>query len=148
MAFSLEEDPDEDVARDGEEFLRRKQKVGSHIVTPGEMHRAVLAMSEFNRQAGTAQGLGPNLTPIVGRIREHPRWDAAKHVRLVQSAFRLRWWEKQGRRRPGPPTPKVIYGSTDCFVNVANDAADEALGRTEKIEERRDKYDRSVVRDD
>lgn len=133
---------------DAEEFLRRKQKVGTHVVRPEEMSVAAVCMATFNQLAGTDQGLGPNLTRIVGRVREHPSWDHAKHVRLLHAAFEVRWWERNGQRRPGAVTPAVIYGSSECFVNVANDAADLAAGREREIEQRRGKYDRAVVRDD
>lgn len=115
------------------DLLKQKRKVGGKIVTEREMLIAAHALSEFNAQLGSSYGLGGALTAIVGRIRDRPRWDAEKHRRLVQSAFRIRWWERTGQKRR--PSPNVIYGGG--FENVVQDAADEAAGRTEAIERRR-----------
>ncbi len=125
---------DPELEADAAHFLKTKRKVGSKVVTAEEMAIAVAALSAFNRAGETSFGLGAHLTPIVGRIRERPTWDAAKFVRLVESAWRLRWWEKSGRG--GRATPAVVFGNERCFERVALDAADEAAGRTEKIEER------------
>lgn len=152
--WPLEEAPVSDELRaEARALLRGRVKVGTHLVGLEEMVLAAVCMDEFNRQAGKAQGLGPNLPAIVGRIREHPTWDAARHRRLVQSAFRIRWWERSrggggqnGRERP--LRPNVIYGNTECFANVTADAGDEFAKRKEKIVERRGEFDRSVVRDD
>lgn len=140
------EDVPAEFVEDGVELLRRKTKVDGRIVTPPEMARAAAALAEFNRQADSGLGLGPNLRNVVMRIRERPSWDAAKHVRLVQSAFRIKWWERQGRRRGGRLTPAVIYGNERVFEAVSEDAKDEAKGNTAKVEERRGKFDRKVTR--
>lgn len=123
---------------DAEELLRQGRKVDRRKVTEREMMLAAQALAEFNRQAGSGYGLGAHLTPIVGRIRDRPSWDGAKHVRLVQSAFRLRWWERNGRNRRA--TPAVVYGER-CFDNVVQDAADEAAG---KSADRRGKFQRTA----
>lgn len=123
--------PDEMVA-DGEEFLGRKRKVNSQIVTPAEMAIAAAALAAYNREfewdgrKGSEVGLGSALTPIVMRIREHPSWDAAKHVRLVESAWRFRWWEQSDRKRR--PTPNVIW-SDKSFPEVVQDAKEEHEGK-------------------
>jgi hypothetical protein len=119
---------DAEMLRDVEGLLKAKTKVAGRVVTEAEMRVAAAALSEYNRQAGSDFGLGANLTGIVGRIRERPSWDAAKHRRLVRSAWRIRWWEKRngGARRP---TPQVIYGNARVFEQVAQDAADELAGR-------------------
>ena len=112
---------------DGRSLLRAKRKVERRLVTEDEMWIAAAALAAYNRAAQSDFGLGANLTSIVMRIRERPSWDAAKHVRLVQSAWRVRWWERRnGKRRP---TPQVIYGTARVFEQVAQDAADEAAGR-------------------
>jgi hypothetical protein len=112
------------LAADGAELLRTKVKVGSRRVTPEEMAKALMALAEWNRQAGQAIGIGSVLKPIVGRIRERPSMDAAKHVRLVQSAWRLRWWERRGKGQRAKP--QVIWGNAQVFEQVVQDAVDEA----------------------
>lgn len=111
---------------DVDELLRRRHKVNGQVVSEGEMLIAAAALDEFNRQIGSDFGLGANLRSITMRIRERPSWDAAKHVRLVQSACRLRWWEHKGGRRRA--TPAVIYGER-AFENVVQDARDEQQAR-------------------
>lgn len=108
------------------DLLSQRRSVARQRVTEAEMLIAAAALAEFNRQAETDYGLGANLTGIVMRIRERPSWDAAKHVRLVQSAWRIRWWERTGKDRR--PTPQVIYGER-AFENVVQDAAAEAAGK-------------------
>lgn len=120
--------PDE-MRSDALELLRAKRKVDRHLVSERELGIAAAALSEFNRQADSDYGLGAHLTSIVMRIRERPSWDAAKHVRLVASAWRIRWWERSGNGRR--PSPNVIYGERS-FENVVQDAMDEAAGK--KIE--------------
>jgi len=126
--------PDE-MQADALALLRRGKKVGSHVVTPEEMARAAAALAAFNRlfewkahnglRKGASFGLGAALPSIVQRIRERPSWDPATHVRLVESAWRLRWWEQtEGRRRP---TPNVIYGPK-AFEQVVQDAEEEKTG--------------------
>lgn len=117
--------PDEMVA-DARSLLKNGRKVDRHLVTPAEMATAAAAVAEFNRQSGYDYGLGAHLTTIVMRIRERPSWDAAKHVRLIQSAFRFRWWETKGSGNR--PTPAVVYGAR-CFEQVVQDATDEAAGK-------------------
>lgn len=140
------------MVQDAQEFLAQKRKVGGKVVTPEEMLRAAAAMAEFNRQAGTDQGLASSLEQIVGRLRDRPSWDAEKVVRLVQSAFVVRWWERPGDPRRPPPrrlTPAPIFGNARCFEMVVQDAADLAAGKTEVVEERRGRFDRAgaVTRD-
>lgn len=121
--------PDEMVS-DARTFLREGRKVDRHQVTPAELARAAAALAEFNRQSGYDYGLGAHLTGMVMRIREHPSWDPGRHVRLVQSAFRFRWWEKDKKGKGRRPTPAVVYGER-CFEQVIQDAVDEAAGRVQ-----------------
>jgi hypothetical protein len=121
------EAPDEMIA-DAQAFLREKRKVNRALVTPREMSCAVAGLATFNRcfewngTEGADFGLGLNLTSIVMRVRDHPSWEPAKHVRLVESAWRIRWWERTGERRR--PEPNVIY-SPKTFDRVAQDAKEE-----------------------
>ena len=114
---------------DAEALLKRKTKVGSRIVGYEEMAIAVAVVRAFNAAAGTGYGLGAHLMSIVGRARERPSWDVATHVRLVESAFRLRWWERDGRKARGRLKPNVIYGNERVFEQVIQDAADEKAGK-------------------
>lgn len=132
-------DPDVDaegeVMQDGFGLLATGKKVGGKLVTPAEMAIAAASIATFNRcfewkgKKGSDYGLGANLVSIVERARDRPSWNPDKHVRLVESAWRVRWWEQNGRndRRPHP---NVIYGARS-FDNVVQDAGDEAAG--EKI---------------
>jgi hypothetical protein len=130
------------IIEDGLELLRTGKKVDSKLVTPTEMAIAAAAVAAFNRcfewqgRKGSDYGLGANLKSIVMRVRDRPSWDASKHVRLVESAWRVRWWENNGSsdRRPGL---NVIYGG-NAFENVVQDARDEAGGESPaKIKKRR-----------
>lgn len=117
----------EGVLQDAQALLDRRTKVGSHLVTPEEMAIAVAALAEFNRQAGYEHGLSAALRGIVGRIRDRPSYTADAHVRLVQSAWRLKWWDKRGSGRR--PSPAVIYGNAEVFEQVIQDATDEKAGK-------------------
>jgi hypothetical protein len=121
-------DVTDELARDAQGLLDQRTKVGSRIVTPEEMSIAVFALSEFNRHAGVEHGLSAALRGIVGRVRERPSYDAQAHVRLVQSAWRIKWWARNGNGRR--PTPAVIYGNAEVFERVVQDATDEKNGRT------------------
>lgn len=138
--------PDE-MAHDAQVFLDQRRKVDGKLVTPEEMLKAAAAMAEFNRRAEADQGLASALTMIVGRLRDRPSWDAETVVRLVQSAFIVRWWERDRSRASRRLTPAPIFGHARCFEMVIQDAQDLANGRGEQVEERRGKYDRNVVRD-
>lgn len=107
-------------------FAQRK-RVDGKVVTADEIVVAAAALAEYNRQAEQEAGLPAHVTKLVMRIRERPKASAEKHVALVQSAFRLRWWEKRGR--PSRVSPAKIWGSTQCFENVIADALDEKNGR-------------------
>lgn len=126
--------------------LAAKRKVGSRRVTEAEARTAAAALAEFNGQADRDLVLSSEdwLRMIVGRIRERPELTPAQHERIVQSAFRFRWWEqrkdsdgKRGKARR--VTPSVIYGSSRCFEEVLQDAIDEANGKASPD----DKTDRS-----
>jgi hypothetical protein len=125
---------DSEIAMDAVEMLRMKRKVDSRIVTPKEMALAAVALNEFNvlfehgESKGGGFGLGGNLTQVVMRVRDRPSWDAGVHVRLVQSAWRVRWWEKQSGG--GRPTPNVIW-SPKSFEQVVQDAKDEKEGNAQ-----------------
>lgn len=121
-------DPAHMVAADALILLGEKRKVGSKLVTPRELGVAASCLLIFNREfewqgvKGSDYGLGANLTEIVMRIRDRPTWDTPTWVRLIESAWRLRWWEKKaGGRRP---TPSVIW-SPKAFEQVVQDATAE-----------------------
>jgi hypothetical protein len=119
----------DELRADARQLLAQKRRVDSRVVTAGEMVRAAAAVAAFNAQSGSEFGLGAHLTPVVMRIRERPSWDAAKFVRLVESAWRLRWWEKQRNPRGGRVGVQVVFGNERVFEQVAQDAADEAAGK-------------------
>lgn len=129
---------------DAAELLKRKVKVGGRIVSEAEMGKAAAALAEFNRQAGSEFGLGAHLTPLVGRIRERPSYDAEALVRLVQSAWRLKWWERNGKTRRA--TPAVVFGNAACFENVVQDAVDEKAGHERPAQ--RGRFERTKGRED
>lgn len=112
---------------DARALLERKARVGGRQVTLEEMIAAMAGLAEFNRQLGSDYGLGANVDQIVSRLRERPSMDPLKHVRLVQSAFRLKWWEQRGNRRR--PSPNVIWGNPRVFEQVVQDAVEEARGK-------------------
>lgn len=120
--------------------LATKAKVAGRLVTAVEMGIAVAALAEYNRQAGADYGIGGQLVAIVGRIRERPSYDAGAHVRLVQSAWRIKWWERNGRGRR--PTPAVIYGNAGVFEQVVQDATDERAGKAPDVGEQAMRYTR------
>lgn len=134
--------PDE-VATDAAALLAQKQRVDGKLVKPDEMVKAAVALAEFNRQNESAQGLGTNLVPIVGRIRERPALDAGAHRRLVQVAFEVRWWEKHGRDRGGRLGPNVIYGNPRCFENCVQDAVERLKEGKPAEEVRRGRFERT-----
>lgn len=129
-----------EMAEDAAALLKAKAKVDGRVVTKAEMERAVAALAEFNKQLGSGYGIGTNLTPLVMRIRERPSWKAERFVSLVQSAFRVKWWEAPGRdaRRP---TPAVIFGNSRVFEAVTEDASREGRGEDTKTAQKR--YTRS-----
>ena len=133
--------PDE-MAVDAHGLLAQKRRVDGRVVTGDEMVKAAAGLAEFNRQSGSEYGLGAHLTAIVMRIRERPALDADGQVRLVQSAWRLKWWERQPRRRSGRVTPAVVWGNPRVFDAVWQDAAEEAKGRKPDIGQT-DRYERS-----
>ena len=116
---------------------RQGTKVDGRKVTADEMSKAVDALDEFNAQADKSLSLGPHLTPIVGRVREVPAMTGGEHRKLVQSAFRIKWWEKGKAGSKRPLTPAVIYGSSKCFANIMSDQEEESQGTT-----RRGRFDR------
>lgn len=120
-AFSTEE-----MHEVGEMLLVQKRKVGGRLVTADEMGIAASGLSEFNRQLGSSYQLGPWFTEIVMRERDVPQYDSAAHVRLVQSAFRLRWWERRGDTRR--PKPGVVWGPKS-FGEAIEQATHEASAR-------------------
>lgn len=125
---------------DARELLRRKSKVGGRLVTVAEMACAAAAVAEINRQSGSEFGIGAHLPAIVGRVRERPSYDPAAHTRLVQSAWRLKWWERSGAGRR--PTPAVIYGNARVFEQVVQDAVDERKGTTRETTEPEKRFTR------
>lgn len=124
-----------DLVKDGYELLRRKTKVDGRLVTREEMAIVIDVIAEFNAQSGSGFGVGAHVKPIVGRIRERASMPADQHVRLVQSAWRIKWWERSGRGRR--PTPAVIYGNAGVFEQVVQDAVDEKAGRAQPEQPKR-----------
>lgn len=122
----LTEELPPEVAGDAVMLLAAKRKVNGHLVTPEEMQIAAVCIAEFNALSGYSYGLGANITGVVMRLREYPSWPVEKHRRLVRSAFRFKWWERNGNTRR--PTPNVIWGNERCFQNVVQDAVEEARG--------------------
>jgi hypothetical protein len=116
------------VAIDAIEGLGQTHKADGKVVTPRELAIAAVAVATFNRcfeydgKKGSDYGLLANLTQVVMRIRERPSWDAGAHVRLVESAWRIRWWERSANSRR--PTPNVIW-SPKSFEQVVQDATAE-----------------------
>lgn len=127
--------PDEMVA-DGASLLRDKRKVAGRLVTPEEMAIAAAGLASFNREfewkgkKGADFGLGSALSSIVLRARARPSWAPAKHVRLVESAWRIRWWEQVAN--PRRPTPNVVWGP-EAFEQCVQDAKEEHEGKTGKV---------------
>lgn len=123
-----EGDPRGEVGFDAMDLLAQRRKVGGKLVTPRELALAAVGLITFNAKfewlgaKGSDYGLGANLSEVVMRIRDRPSWDADTWVRLVESAWRMRWWEKKaGGRRP---TPSVIW-SPKAFEQVVQDATAE-----------------------
>lgn len=121
-------EPAEMVAADALILLGEKRKVAGKLVTPRELGLAAVCILLFNRdfeyqgKKGSDYGLGANLTEVVQRIRDRPNWDAPTWARLVESAWRIRWWENRaGGKRP---TPAVIW-SPKSFEQVVQDASAE-----------------------
>ena len=86
----------------------RAMHVGRKVVTQAERELAVGVLAEFNRQAGTRYASEEHLRPIVGRIREHPKFDLEAHGRLIRAQLADPWWK-------GTPGPQVIYGNAALF---------------------------------
>jgi len=116
-----------DLIADGEALLARKVRVDGRVATADEIARAVASIAEFNRQASSDFGVGAHLPSIVMRVRERPSYTTEAFVRLVQSAWRIRWWERRGSKRRA--TPAVIFGNAGCFENVVQDAIEEKKGQ-------------------
>lgn len=83
-------------------------KVGRKAVTTAEAELAQGILAEFNAQAGTAYTSADHLRAIIGRVREHPKFDLAAHGRLIRAALAEPWWK-------GPPGPQVVYGNGVVF---------------------------------
>lgn len=131
------------IAADAQTFLKAKRREHGRIVTEPEMLCAAHALTAWNRNMGSEFGLGSQLQRIVGQVRDHPSWPPDKYVRLVDSAWRLKWWENSGRGRR--PTPAVVFGNANVFEQVALDAAAEAAGKAPAdTPERRSRFARTV----
>jgi hypothetical protein len=144
-------DDDTELEEEARRLLHERKKVGAKVVTDEEMECVRAAVEEFNAQGSFEYGLSAHLDYIVRRVRERPKWDSDTHRRLVQSAFRIRWWEQQQRGdRPRRPSPKVVYGNPGCFEQVVQDAVDERKGhlppsrRAHQREGAEDDYRRAV----
>lgn len=132
------------IATDAQAFLKAKRREHGRVVTEAEMVVAAHALAAFNAAQDAEHGLGANLAKLVARIRERPSWDAPKMVRLVESAWRHKWWENSGSsgRRP---TPAVVFGNANVFEQVAMDAAADAAGKpVENTPQRQSRFSRTV----
>lgn len=86
-----------------------KKKVNKKLVSDNELSLAAVVVDLFNSSAGTALSVEAHLTPIVGRIREHPDYGERQHRAIIEAVFAgEHWWT-------GPPSPKVIYGNPSIF---------------------------------
>jgi hypothetical protein len=131
---------DPDVLADATSFLRgrARKKVAQRVVTEEEMRKAAAALTAYRQASGRRPSLGPWLTKLVSRVRDYPSWTEWDFVRVVESAWRLRWWEKRSGR---PPTPAVIFGNERCFERIVQDFHAEAAG-----EKKGRRYGREVIR--
>lgn len=88
---------------------RKRVKVNRKAVTEDEFSLAAAVVQLFNDSAGTALSVEAHLTPIVGRIREKPKYTEEHHRKIIEAVFAgEHWWT-------GPPTPKIIYGNPSIF---------------------------------
>lgn len=88
---------------------RPKKEVNRKAVSDDEYTLAAAVVSMFNEEAGTALSVDAHLTPIVGRIRETPRFTEATHRKIIRAVFAGdHWWT-------GAPTPKIIYGNPAIY---------------------------------
>lgn len=87
---------------------REGRAVNRKPVTDAEYALASEIVSSFNAIAGTSYTADAHLTPIVGRIREHPKLEARHHSAVILHAFKDPWWR-------GHPSPRVIYGNAGQF---------------------------------
>lgn len=86
-----------------------KKTVGKKVVTEAELKLAAVVVSLFNKAAGTELSVDAHLTPIVGRIREKPKYTEVHHRKIIAAVFAgEQWWT-------GAPTPKIIYGNPAIF---------------------------------
>lgn len=97
-------------------------KVGGKKVTEPEFTLAAEIADAFNAAAGTGYSARAHLTPIVGRIREHPDLDADAHRAIIAAVFAVPWWD-------GRPGPQVIYGSSAQFERSLETSRDPAAKR-------------------
>lgn len=87
----------------------KKKSVGGKVVSEAELDLAAVVVSQFNSSAGTELSVDAHLTPIVGRIREKPKYTAKHHRKIIEAVFAGEHWWK------GAPTPKIIYGNPGIF---------------------------------
>ena len=85
------------------------RRVGRKPVTGLEWQLAGEILAEFNSWAGTGYSVEAHITPIVGRIREHPDLAIDDHRRVIRATFLAPWW---GEETPGV---EVIYGNRALF---------------------------------
>lgn len=86
----------------------RVRTVGRARVTDEEHDLATAIVAAFNEAAGSSYTVDAHLTPVVGRIREHPELLAGDHERIIAANFAAPWWSD----RPGV---EVIYGNARAF---------------------------------
>ena len=132
---------DPDLLEDARVFLKGRKTAGGRLVSQEEMHLAAAVLTSYRRASGRRPSLGPWLSKIIARRRDYPSFTEADFVRVVESAWRLRWWERRGRRDQ-PPTPAVIFGNERCFERIVADAELEQAGEVKPGR----KYGREVIR--
>lgn len=99
-----------------------RAKVAGKVVTDAERETAAAVLAAFNEAADSAYTVDAHLTPLVGRIREHPDLDAEEHRRIIEANFADPWWSD----RPGP---QVIYGNRRQFERSIERAKVPVFGR-------------------
>lgn len=105
-----------------------KRQVDGKVVSDAEFALAAAVVEQFNKEAGTRLGVDAHLTPIVMRIREHPKIEERHHARIIKAVFAGdHWWTST-------PTPKVIYCTPAQFETSIEMARAAKKGDEEKFD--------------
>lgn len=87
------------------ESPKNQRHVDRRVVTDDEFAIAAAVVVVFNEIAGTALSVDAHLTPLVGRIRERPKYTEDHHRKIIEAVFGgNQWWS-------GAPSLRVIYGN-------------------------------------